>query len=75
MLGWILLGLAVGVAIAITVEVLQEEMQERGVESAVVERIDRCNNRVKLRDLEDWCTFTVEGEASDEIYEGQVIYA
>lgn len=78
MLGWILLGLAaVGTIIAVTIELLQDAMRERGVESAVVEQIDRCNNRVKLRDLEDsWYTFTVEGdEVSDEIYHGQTIYA
>ena len=76
MLGWILLGAAIGLAIAVTVEVVRDEMKERHVKAAVVETIDRCNNRVKFRDLVDsWYTFTIEGEASDELYEGKVIYA
>ena len=80
MLGWILLGALVGAAVIITVEVLREVLQEKRIEKARVKRIrdnevvlkviESCSNRYSYGDL-----VHIEGEASDELDEGDVIYA
>lgn len=76
MLGWILLGAFIGgVVIAITVDVVQDKMREEGVRKSIVTAVNKSKNRIKFCDLENWEEYEMEGEVSDEIYEGQIIYA
>ena len=76
MLGWILLGAFIGgVVIAITVDAVQDKMREEGVRKSIVTAVNKSKNRIKFRDLENWEEYEMEGEVSDEIYEGQIIYA
>lgn len=76
MLGWILLGAFIGgVIIAITVETVQDKMREEGVRKGIVTAVNKSRNRIKFRDLENYAEYEMEGEVSDEIYEGQIIYA
>lgn len=74
--------MAVGAAIAVVIEgiidkfSIQEKMPSVGVNSFLVDTINNSQNQVKLIDLETEDEYVYTGDGiSDEIYEGQVIYA
>lgn len=83
MLGWIigaLLGAAAITAIIIVVsgiidkQKIQDKMREQGVSDALVEKINNCENVVRLKDLDSDQTYEIQGDdVSYSLYEGQVI--
>lgn len=55
---------------------VQEQMRSSNVSNFLVEAINNSNNQVKLKDLDTDQEYMYEGEGiSEEIYEGEVIYA
>lgn len=82
LIGRILLGtLIAGAAIVIISGIiderkLREKMRERNIKRALIEQVDRTNNKVKLKDLDssEYTEFEGEGISSD-IRQGQKLYA
>ena len=82
MLGWILAGLlgaAAVAAIVITIngiinkKRIEEEMNNQNVKDVFVEAINKCDNVVRLKALDD-TIYEINGDGiSDDIYEGQYI--
>ena len=82
LLGRILIGaLIAGAAVVIIKGIiderkLKEKMRERNIKRALIEQVDRTNNKVKLKDLDssEYTEFEGEGISSD-IRAGQKLYA
>lgn len=82
MLGWILLGLlatAVVVVVingVITKSRIKEEMVKQDMNRAVIEKIDTCQNKVSLKDLESGKVLEIQGDdVAYELDERDRIYA
>lgn len=77
LVGALLVGAVVCYVIGdITKENTKEQMAEHNMGRALVKTIDTCSNRIKLEDLDSGAEMEIEGDGiSDEIYQGQVIYA
>lgn len=82
MLGWILLGLlatAVVVVVIngiITKSRIKEEMVKQDMNRAVIEKIDTCQNKVSLKDLESGKVLEIQGDdVAYELDERDRIYA
>jgi len=59
----------------ITVSAIKKEMRKKGISGCIVDLINRCDNTIKLNDLDSNVTFKMKGESiSDELYEGECIY-
>lgn len=82
LIGRLLIGaLIAGVAVVVIKGIIDErklrdEMRQRNIKRALVSKIDRTNNTVKLKDLdsEEYTEFKGD-EISSNICEGQRIYA
>lgn len=84
LLGLILKGIVVAAALSaivivvngiITKEKIRKQLKEKGVEDAIVDKIDNCSNTVTLKDLESENTYEIRGDDIDsDIDEGDVIY-
>ncbi len=82
LIGKLILGaLIVGVAAVVIKGIIDErklrdEMRQHNIKRALVKNIDRTSNKVKLKDLDKDEEIEFEGDGiSNEIYEGQRIYA
>ncbi len=85
LLGKILLGLAVaGVVGAAAVVIkgvidkrkIKEELAKKNINKAIIDMINKTDNVITLKDLENYSEFEIKGDGiSDELYEGQTIYA
>lgn len=59
----------------ITKDKIEQELRNRGVNEAIIEKIDNCSNQVSLKDLENGNTYEVRGDDVDYcLDEGDVIY-
>lgn len=55
---------------------LEQKLRSKNIKKAIIKEIDRCNNVVKLKDLDNDRTLEVRGDSvSLELYEGQLIYS
>lgn len=59
----------------ITKAILKDKMKDKNLESAVIEMVDRCDNVVKLKDLDSDKVLEVHGQDIDsDIYQGDRLY-
>ena len=74
---------AIGAVVAIVVYVsgtitrskLKDKLRENGIEDAMIEAIDRCDNVVSVKDLDSDKTLEIHGDnVSYELDEGGLIY-
>lgn len=57
-------------------EKVKEQMRLKKIKNAFVSKVDRCNNTVKMTDLESGNEIIIQGDdISYNIYESQTIYA
>lgn len=81
MIGWIIAGLIAAVAVTVIVvsgiidkQKLKDEAEKLGIEKAVVDRADHCENIVRFRDLSTGVQYDVKGDGiSNEITVGSYI--
>lgn len=67
--------IVVGVTVMITKAILKDKMKEENLESAVIETVNRCDNVVKLKDLDSDKVIEVHGQGIDsDIYQGDRLY-
>lgn len=58
----------------ITEAKIDEELREKKLEKALVQRIDKCNNVISLKDLDSDQEYEIHGDSIDDsMYTGQVI--
>ncbi len=63
------------IADTITRPKLKEKLREKGIEDAVIEKIDYCNNVVSVKDLDSDKMLEIHGDdVSYELDEGDRIY-
>ena len=66
--------IAIVISGIITREKIQQELRNRGVEEAIIDKIDNCTNTVTLDELKNGNKIEVQGDGIDySLYEGQVI--
>ena len=80
----ILLGVAAGAAVAavciyvhgkITAKKLQREMAKRNIQQFLIREIDKCDNVIKLSDIDNENEFIIRGDSIDrKLKEGIIIY-
>lgn len=59
----------------ITRSTLKEQLQPQGIKHAVIDRIDRCGNVVRLKDIDSGKVLEVRGDdVSSELNNGDHIY-
>ena len=59
----------------ITKAILKDKMKDEKFESAVIEMVNRCDNVVKLKDLDSDKVIEVHGQGIDsDIYQGDRLY-
>lgn len=59
----------------ITKAILKDKMKDEKLESAVIEMVNRCDNVVKLKDLDSDKVIEVHGQDIDsDIYQGDRLY-
>ena len=59
----------------ITQSKIQDALREKGVKSALIQKIDNCNNVVSLKDLESDQEYELHGDSIDDyLREDQRIY-
>lgn len=85
LLGKILLGLAVAGAVGAAAVIIKgvidkrkikQELAKKNINKAIIDMINKTDNVITLKDLENYSEFEIKGDGiSDELYEGQTIYA
>ncbi len=66
--------IAIVISGIITREKLQQELRIRGMEEAIIDKINNCTNTMTLHDLQNGNEIEVQGDGIDySLYEGQVI--
>ncbi len=84
MLGWILGGLLAAAAVAVIVVTIsgsinkkriEEVMRNNGIKDALIEEIDRCDNVVKLSDLDSDKEIEIHGDdVSNRLKEYDMVF-
>lgn len=68
-------GIVIYISGIITEEKLREKLKEKGIESALINDIDRCTNVIKLTDMDTDETIEVHGDDIDyDIEEDDLIF-
>ena len=66
--------IAIVISGIITREKIQQELRNRGVEEAIIDKIDNCTNTVTLDELKNGNKIEVQGDGIDySLYEGEEI--
>lgn len=71
----IVAGIVIYIAGKITKEKLRKKLEDKGIETALINEIDRCSNVIKMTDFDTDETIEVHGDdIDDEIEEDDLIF-